>query len=95
MHSVQVGASDAAGANQEESILVREEAARISAVTTWSVEEFDDWTLRGVVASSDGRRLPFHSVSFQADSCFRWPRVGEAVEVVFNASNELLSVHGK
>jgi len=59
----------------------------------WVVTSFDEWTLLGKV--SNGREvLAFHSTSFQA-STHRWPRVGEPVEVVFNAAGNLLAVHGK
>lgn len=37
--------------------------------------------------------FPFHSTSFNA-STFRWPRVGERVEVVLNSHGELLALHG-
>ena len=61
---------------------------------TWQVVSFDENTLVGRV--TDGTTtLRFHSTSFQSDSSFRWPRTGEHVEVVFNNSGDLLSVHGK
>lgn len=56
------------------------------------VVSFDESTLVGEVAY-DLTVLRFHSTSFQSDSSFRWPRVGEKVFVVFNSSGELLSVH--
>jgi hypothetical protein len=58
------------------------------------VTSFNRDTLVGIITA--GRtELRFHSTSFQADSGFRWPRVGEAVEIVTNAAGNLLSVHGK
>lgn len=60
----------------------------------WTVVSFDDNTLVGFV-ERDGARLRFHSTSFASDTCFRWPVVGELVEVVTNQSGELLSVHGR
>ena len=60
---------------------------------TGVVKSFDPNTLRGVVIV-DGAELRFHSTSFQADSAFRWPRVGERVEIVKNHAGDLLSVHG-
>lgn len=62
--------------------------------TLFVVSEFDMSTLCGVVRAR-GRRLTFHSTSFHSASGFRWPRVGERVEVVFNGAGELLSVHGQ
>lgn len=61
---------------------------------TGTVTSFDLNTLVGTVAV-DGAELRFHSTSFQSDSSFRWPRVGEHVEVVKNGRGDLLSVHGR
>ncbi len=64
----------------------------------WKVTSFNDWTLVGWVTKTDDNgtcTMRFHSTSFQSDTSFRWPRVGEMVEIVFNNSGELLSVHGK
>lgn len=60
----------------------------------WVVGVFDENKLRGTV-NNGVRQLDFHSTSFQANSCFRWPRAGEAVEVVFTKKGEILSVHEK
>ena len=60
----------------------------------WVVTEFSRDRLVGVVKRGVESFL-FHSTSFQSDTCFRDPVVGESVEVVFNQSGTLLSVHGK
>jgi len=57
------------------------------------IESFDRESLIGVVRVADVE-LRFHSTSFQAASSFRWPRVGEVVEVVTNRSGDLVAVHG-
>jgi hypothetical protein len=62
------------------------------AVMIGIVTPFDLTTLIGIARLEQGNAR-FHSTSFQA-STFRWPRVGERVEVVTNKSGELLSVHG-
>lgn len=61
----------------------------------WRVSHFDRGRCSGVVECDDGRIIRFHSTSFQSDTSQRWPRVGEEVEVAFNARGALLSVHGK
>jgi hypothetical protein len=63
-------------------------------VKKWRVKEFNHNTLRGVVELGSAAHR-FHSTSFQSDTTFRFPHVGEAVEVVLTTSGELLSVHGK
>lgn len=58
------------------------------------VKSFDRDTSLGVILVGEAE-LRFHSTSFQADACFRWPRVGEHVEIVRNRAGALLSVHGR
>lgn len=75
---------DRGGASEEEAVVT----------ISWRITSFDEWTLVGRV-SNGTTTLLFHSTSFQSDTTFRWPRVGESVDVVFNQSGNLLSVHGK
>jgi hypothetical protein len=59
------------------------------------VVTFDESTLVGVVQVLDPtafETIRFHSTSFRSATSFRWPRVGEEVEVVFNQRGQLLSI---
>lgn len=64
------------------------EKPMIGTITEWNPN-----TLIGVVKCRT-RSFRFHSTSFQSDTCFRWPRLNERVEVVLTTHGELLSVHG-
>ena len=59
-----------------------------------TITSFSEDTLTGMVRLDDGREFNFHSVSFGSDSCFRWPRECEMVEVVLTNAGTLLSLHG-
>jgi hypothetical protein len=61
---------------------------------TWTVVSWNAFTLFGCV-SNGIQTIGFHAPSsFHSATSFRWPRVGEPVEVVFNHNGDLLSVHG-
>jgi hypothetical protein len=60
----------------------------------WIVKAFDRETLVGIV-SFDGAELKFHSTSFQSNTTFRFPRIGEPVDLVTTSSGALLSIHGE
>lgn len=60
----------------------------------WIVTAFDRETSVGVV-SSEGGELKFHSTSFQSNTTFRFPRIGEPVELVTTSSGDLLSIRGE
>ena len=60
---------------------------------SWVVVAFDEHTLFGVCRRGT-ESVRFHSTSFQSDCSFRWPSVGEFVQIAFSGSGNLLSVHG-
>lgn len=55
------------------------------------VVSFDEDTLVGEV-QVDLEIYRFHSTSFRSATSFRWPRVGEQVELILNHHGHLVSV---
>jgi hypothetical protein len=60
----------------------------------WVVTNFDRETLVGVI-SLNQNEVRFHSTSFVSNTSLRFPRVGEAVEVVRTSGGTLVSIHGE
>lgn len=61
--------------------------------TLGRIVAFDESKCTGVV-QIDLETLRFHSTSFRSATSFRWPRVGEQVEIIMNQHGELVSLEG-
>jgi hypothetical protein len=59
--------------------------------TLGRIVSFDENTCVGEV-QVDLEVFRFHSTSFRSATSFRWPRVGEQVELVLNQHGHLVSV---